>query len=316
MEQSSSFRRPALCLLTVVLALCVIFFLCSLPRSRLSGTDAQLPLPHYASHRPTALTMRGRNDGFGAQLQAVLAVIATARRLGLPFVFSPIRVEDHDTDPRTTDLLLARFANEYPALPQHALIEVNLLNDDPNFLGVYPEIFDVAHSILWEETPENGYTHALLEHTRVFLLHSASTSLSLSTLASTDIAVHIRRGDVQSQTMLGKSRYVPMSFYEQLVPLLILKYPAHSVRIFSEGDPSEFQGLTAAGPAVSLHLDEPTHVAFVHLMTAGVLVTSRSSFSYVAALLNAGHVYYFPFWHPSSPDWTDVEQLGLVATYW
>ena len=51
-------------------------------------------------------------------------------------------------------------------------------------------------------------------------------------------------------------------------------------------------------------------------LSAGTLVTSRSSFSYVAALLSEGRVYYFPFWHLPSPRWICVEELGVATTYW
>lgn len=269
----------------------------------------------YASPGPLALTMRGRVDGLGAQLQAVLAVLATARRMGLPFVFAPLRIQDHEMDMRAVGLLLDHFAQKYPPLADHMVVEVNLLNDDPDAQAHHPDVFASANSILWQEEPEHAYTSELLMETRVAFLAAAVSSLSLSTLGDSDIAVHIRRGDVQSRTVLGKSRYVPMTFYEKLIPLLFREYPSHVMHVFSEGDQRDFQTLSATGK-VMLHLNEPAHETFIQLMSAGTLVTSRSSFSYVAALLSQGHVYCFPFWHPPSPEWTRVEELGVTADYW
>jgi hypothetical protein len=269
----------------------------------------------YGSARPLALTMKGRSDGFGAQLQALLAIIATARRLGLPFVFTPLDIQDHDMDMRAVSRLLDHFRRTYPPLPEHAIVQVNLLNDDWTQQTDHPHIFSAADSILWHEQPEDAYTVELLHDTRAAFLEAAGSSLSLPTLSGQDIAVHIRRGDVQSRTLPGKSRYVPMAFYEKLIPALIDRHPHHTIHVFSEGKQREFQTISGAG-RVRLHLNEAAHETFIQLMTAGTLVTSRSSFSYVAALLSRGYIYYFPFWHPPSPTWARVEDLGLTAEYW
>ena len=47
------------------------------------------------------------------------------------------------------------------------------------------------------------------------------------------------------------------------------------------------------------------------LATADVLVMSRSSFSYVAAILNRdGAVMYHPFWHRAPSSWITVAPDG------
>ena len=39
------------------------------------------------------------------------------------------------------------------------------------------------------------------------------------------------------------------------------------------------------------------------ILFSDILVTSASSFSYSAALLNNGEIYYKPFWHPPMNNW-------------
>lgn len=39
------------------------------------------------------------------------------------------------------------------------------------------------------------------------------------------------------------------------------------------------------------------------MATANILLTSKSSFSYAAAMLNENIVYYLPFWHKPSEKW-------------
>ena len=49
-----------------------------------------------------------------------------------------------------------------------------------------------------------------------------------------------------------------------------------------------------------------------HLTEADLLVTAKSSFSYVAALLNPGLVLYEPFWHGPIPGWIVLYPTGEV----
>jgi len=51
------------------------------------------------------------------------------------------------------------------------------------------------------------------------------------------------------------------------------------------------------------HLNENLFDTFTGLVAAEILVTSRSSFSYSAAILSDGEIYYQPFWHPPGEKW-------------
>jgi hypothetical protein len=51
------------------------------------------------------------------------------------------------------------------------------------------------------------------------------------------------------------------------------------------------------------HLNENMFDTFTGLVAADILVTSRSSFSYTAAILSDGIIYYQPFWHPPGEKW-------------
>jgi hypothetical protein len=52
------------------------------------------------------------------------------------------------------------------------------------------------------------------------------------------------------------------------------------------------------------------------MMTADVLLLSKSSFSLVPAILNRdSQVMYTPFWHAALPNWTTVDESILKHTY-
>jgi hypothetical protein len=72
--------------------------------------------------------------------------------------------------------------------------------------------------------------------------------------------------------------------------------------IYSQGDVEQFKTVFA-GDDIVLHIDETLEDTFTAMVFADVLVTSTSSFSYTAALLSDGEIYYIPFWHPPLGDW-------------
>ena len=61
-----------------------------------------------------------------------------------------------------------------------------------------------------------------------------------------------------------------------------------------------------------MHLNGDARKAFLHLTQADVLVTSKSCFSYLAALLNAkGVIMFTQFWHPPlREDWIILDKNG------
>ena len=71
--------------------------------------------------------------------------------------------------------------------------------------------------------------------------------------------------------------------------------------IYSQNDISDYDGFDKEG--LCFHLNENMFDTFIGLVAADILVTSRSSFSYAAAILSDGIIYYQPFWHPPGEKW-------------
>jgi hypothetical protein len=59
---------------------------------------------------------------------------------------------------------------------------------------------------------------------------------------------------------------------------------------------------------VEFHIDTNICDSFIEMVAADILVTSASSLSYSARLLNKGIVYYCPFWHQPLPHWIVVNK--------
>jgi hypothetical protein len=141
------------------------------------------------------------------------------------------------------------------------------------------------------------------------------------------IAVHIRRGDVNPCQY--KERYLPNSHYLQLIQQYISILSSSStttttkrteslptelmreniaVTIYSESESLEiFQHYN-----FTLSLDDALSTVWLALSTAHVAILSKSSFSYVPAIINPNRVVYTPFRHGPMKQW-DVVSDTIVS---
>ena len=121
------------------------------------------------------------------------------------------------------------------------------------------------------------------------------------------LCVHIRRGDVDaintnsfrysSNTHILKNVVKVLEFFK--------KYNIDcKVYIYSQGEEKDFLEFKELNATFCLNEDEFT--TFDDLVNADILVTAKSSFSYVAGLLNKGIVFYEPFWHQPLPSWINI----------
>ena len=117
--------------------------------------------------------------------------------------------------------------------------------------------------------------------------------------AHTHVAVHVRRHNKEDNRIEGTN--TPDEYYINIINNIRLKYSNCKFHIYSQGNISNFSSFIADDTV--LHLDEDVLDTFNGLVFADILVTSASSFSYVAAMLTNGLVYYKTFWHTPSKNW-------------
>ena len=134
--------------------------------------------------------------------------------------------------------------------------------------------------------------------------------------ARPSIAVHVRRGDrgvwvQQSATGGGtvRDRWTSDSYFLGAIASARKLLPTADVHVFSstegaaaQADPELWSAYRRAGATV--HLDEVSApVVWAHLMSASVLIMSRSSFSVLAGITNPSCVVYHDMWVPKLPWW-------------
>lgn len=237
-------------------------------------------------------TVSERSDGFGAQFQTIIYCILLAENTGNTYIHNKIKSMEHnyDNDP------------EY-------LSKVELLM---NITGNYNSIgeWNPMYKIM-SFTPQNLIYN--FEKNMTFLMRSESLVKLKSNFwknkkrnffnnDAINIALHIRRPNMHDNRIDGADTH--LQYYFDVIER-IKKTTVNDKRlifhIYSQNDISEYDGFDKAG--LCFHLNENMFDTFIGLVAADILVTSRSSFSYVAAILSDGIIYYQPFWHPPGENW-------------
>lgn len=125
-----------------------------------------------------------------------------------------------------------------------------------------------------------------------------------------NVAIHVRRGDALEPR--HRARVTGNAVLDRILREVIEgctnpEGKPVKVHIMSEGSVAEFDFARGLPTSVAFHLDECPFTTFHHLAMADTLVTAKSTFSYLAGILNPGQVFYEPFWHEPLPRWIPLK---------
>jgi hypothetical protein len=284
----------------------------------------------YLSYDNETLT-----DGAGAQFQRILSIYLVAKFYNLGYIHEGLKfisyqgakcLEDNYLDPKQVDdynklFVLpstkynTQFSNTYKIVGISEEI-INLLKNEPNDNLVVCQ-----------------YAHIMIDNNPELLLQQIPLPWIIrpSLLARpVNVAIHIRRGElfvIYSERMLPNSYYVkcmralhtlftqagiPYEFHlhtEVITKPTLITPDTHGIlnRITDpvlltpeDNHLEDFNEFTDC----KFHINEYPIDTLKALVLSDVLLASRSSFSYVAAILKKkGVVLFHPFWHGLSPDW-------------
>lgn len=226
------------------------------------------------------LTIAGGSDGFGAQYQGMMSGYAFCAQIpGYTYVHTPFHEIAHNVDPATANAFIGIPAGVAAAGPVEKKRFAPHVHSCPR-----PSIF---------------YTNAVIRQLQTWYYSGPKPVID-----ETDIAIHIRRGDVSAAT--HPNRMTADAFYVKLIGVFKKVFAGRRITIFSEGTPADFPELATLG--VEFRLNEDALTTFHSLVRAKVLVMAKSSFSYAAAILNENTIYYIPFWHAPLDSWKVLRQ--------
>jgi hypothetical protein len=235
------------------------------------------------------ITNKTRTDGFGAQYQTIIFTILYAELMNYEFVYTPFSSMEHNYD------------------------------DDVNFLEKKEELINIRNN--FKSINEIDRTQLIdidlhqlyqtIEHNIDFCVNSNSfkkikeiffRDKQTKKLSKNNINIHIRR---PNRFDIGDYGYTPDEYYLKVIDEIKKKYnDIGSIKIFSQGDVSEFESFTPYN--AELVLNSSIEDTFTELVNSDILVLSKGSFSYCSGLLCDGIVFYLPFWHKPLKKWLVV----------
>lgn len=245
----------------------------------------------------------GKNDGAGSQALTSISALAFAKVHGVTYVHRPFEMLEHEPSPEAV-----RAWEDYFNLGEG---ETSL----SQCAGAVVPVEDyLARPDLWGRDVVVAAEHFLHYCNRdpsawtVAAPHLQSKYRSYGprlTAGRALVAVHMRRGDVSAAAKRTAKNFTPddafLSTVTRILRVLEKSGREPSVEIHSQGNPSDFEAFSRLG--CRLRLDEPAMASHERLVNADVLVMSRSSFSYTAALLARGAVLYDPQKYKPMPHW-------------
>lgn len=275
--------------------------------ARMAATDLE-----GTSRNQTLITLtnRQRSDGGGSQILYSAFSLAVARALGLDYQHRVFRTVEHTVGDaeRFTESWnrLVDFESAFPrplTKPTYSLgSRVHTLRA---VLSVRKGLSITSSRFRYLIDRNPKWLHSIRPELREIYVPQSEPAPPNSDSA---ITFHLRRGDVTKT----QNRGMYLSADELIADISrIRSVPAYEdvwAEIVIEERDLELEEKLPRKCRIIV-IDEPFE-AFDRLVKARVLVIDKSSFSYVAGLLNENTVIYRNYWYPRMPDWQHLADFA------
>jgi hypothetical protein len=273
--------------------------------------------------------------GLGNCIQQIISLLSFAKKNNIEFVYNPISKIHHIDDEKYIKLVEDYFQikNNFKNVNDIVFDKIintddtfslSMINDynyiDENILFYINHVYFLIDPVFRENKKDLLLTEELWNEIKTYdygmnILKNIKKRIDLPyyNIEKTNIAIHIRRGDVSKYT--NTDRYIPFDNYYNIIENLNLKYNNACFFIFSEitNDKHEFDEFINnninKGIDINLLADIDILTTLEYMIKADVFVMSKSSLSYVAALYNVNKVLYIDFWHTKMPYWETITNL-------
>jgi hypothetical protein len=247
--------------------------------------------------RNTTLTCSGKSDGGGAQIQAIVSVAAFAKFFGARFVHTPLSSIEHCPQGVTME--------EFCSSWEKVVSLFGLLGGDTSGFvryGTDKFLFDFLMFRTRGKSISLENAHFLTDnHPEVYEVVGLSASVGKSdVIENPKIFAHARRGDVES-TGSTSFRYTSDEKLRSHIETVRKKFP-HSAVVFIVTENPDREFIDRFSDCTVVTERDPVKVILL-LASADGLIMGKSAFSYVAALLSRGLVFYETYWQRPLPSW-------------
>ncbi len=249
-------------------------------------------------HRPL-MTIVGKTDGFGSQLQACFSLVAYCMYKGIEYIHTPMYRMHHNDDLKDE---FPKYMNDFINFEHTFRCKDDLTNYEKSMtFGVKegPFVHGSFH-------PEFFYNDHVIHTFREMYYSRKKPLLTLFDKNKRHIALHIRRGDVNIKRY--PSRYTRNSEYVNIINKMDLDPINDVIHIFSQGEEDDFNDIknSLQSYTIVFHINENVQETFHYMVSADILVVAKSSFSYCAALLNKNTIIsnlIKRWWHKPLKQW-------------
>ena len=240
------------------------------------------------------ITNKVRIDGFGAQFQTIIFTILYSEFNNIHYVHTPIKNMQHNYD---NDSNFIENINNFINLKENY---TNINDVDKN------DIINCHISIIYNDVETNidKYKNNNPCFLKIKNCFWAKKNKNYYNINKFNVAIHIRRQNKHDTRIKGTD--TPDTYYINIINNIRDKYKYKDLlfHIYSQGTPDMFD--IYKNDDVILHINEELTSTFIGLVLSDILVTSSSSFSYIAAILSDAEVYYLPFWHKPKANWISI----------
>jgi hypothetical protein len=234
-------------------------------------------------------TVEDRKDGFGAQFQTRICSILIYETPENQYVHTPIESMEHN------------YEND-PSFISNANNFMNLMNYNKIITDKDITIFSITHIVDTFDSNINQYLSNSETLKKIKCCFWENKNKNFFNNDKINVAVHIRCLN-KVDTPGNEYRYTNLKYYFNIIDIIKEKYKDKELlfHIYSQNDINDYDEFDKTN--IIFHLNENIFDTFIGLVTAEILITSKSSFSYTAAILSDGEIYYQPFWHKPSEKW-------------
>jgi len=238
------------------------------------------------------ISTKPRIDGFGAQYQTFLYYILYAYHHNLEYAHENIRTMEHNYDNNTNFI---KNMNEFMNIENNYTDKSKINSED---------IIDIDQNLIYQTVEDNidiyvSDNPALNKIKRCFWENKNKNHYNNDKF---NVAIHVRRPNIHDTRVDGAN--TSDDYYLSVIAHIREKYKHIKniqFHIYSQGRIEHFNQYIHEDTV--FHINEELRSTFTGLVSADVLVLSRSSFSYIAAFLSEGEIYYINFWHKPKKDW-------------
>lgn len=309
------------------------------PKNVLVSTNSVVPVPISPPQKKRYFSTIPFDDGFGAQYQRFIWTCIYAEECEESvFVYrSPIKIAHNYNDDPQFITKLEELMNMKPNyLNYDRAINPEYGHDDVNEI-LTPDFYDVFNYVEknMDSCMKSNSMARIKEHywsnkdrvserIRLYRIPESHACEKVAVLATDPVkythhlSVHIRRPNCDDTRPNGGEEYTNEYYIRSLLNIRETYLNRDSknriqYHIYSQGTEDKFADLckhAIIGDDIMMHLNDTNEDTFIGMTLADILVTSASSYSYTAAFLCDGDIYYTEFWHKPCSWWNKLEKLN------